>query len=103
RRRHTRFSRDWSSDVCSSDLPALAGHQGDSRMLNRLLSTKPMEPAPHVDAGEPVEGSLQGEATLRRTLTARQLVLLGVGAVIGRSEERRVGKEGAARWPEERR
>src|SRR5690606_39643829 len=23
RRRHTRFSRDWSSDVCSSDLTAL--------------------------------------------------------------------------------
>src|SRR5690606_40591757 len=23
RRRHTRFSRDWSSDVCSSDLEAL--------------------------------------------------------------------------------
>src|SRR5690606_39800933 len=23
RRRHTRFSRDWSSDVCSSDLPNL--------------------------------------------------------------------------------
>src|SRR5207302_6566623 len=23
RRRHTRFSRDWSSDVCSSDLSAL--------------------------------------------------------------------------------
>src|SRR5690606_7653083 len=27
RRRHTRFSRDWSSDVCSSDLLALAGDQ----------------------------------------------------------------------------
>src|SRR5690606_8760444 len=27
RRRHTRFSRDWSSDVCSSDLvPRLQGH-----------------------------------------------------------------------------
>src|SRR5690606_18139364 len=26
RRRHTRFSRDWSSDVCSSDLQ---GHRGD--------------------------------------------------------------------------
>src|SRR5690606_26557941 len=25
RRRHTRFSRDWSSDVCSSDLAGLAG------------------------------------------------------------------------------
>src|SRR5690606_39589728 len=24
RRRHTRFSRDWSSDVCSSDLPRLS-------------------------------------------------------------------------------
>src|SRR5690606_39970679 len=24
RRRHTRFSRDWSSDVCSSDLASLA-------------------------------------------------------------------------------
>src|SRR6266700_5232544 len=26
RRRHTRFSRDWSSDVCSSDLVAPRGH-----------------------------------------------------------------------------
>src|SRR5436309_14593206 len=25
RRRHTRFSRDWSSDVCSSDLTATVG------------------------------------------------------------------------------
>src|SRR2546429_7181511 len=25
RRRHTRCSRDWSSDVCSSDLPLMAG------------------------------------------------------------------------------
>src|SRR5690606_39579758 len=24
RRRHTRFSRDWSSDVCSSDLPGIS-------------------------------------------------------------------------------
>ena len=52
-------------------------------MLRSLMRVKPVEPAPHVDAGEPVEGSLQGEATLKRTLTARHLVLLGVGAVIG--------------------
>src|SRR5690606_40512704 len=26
RRRHTRFSRDWSSDVCSSDLPVERHH-----------------------------------------------------------------------------
>ncbi|HRN59048.1 MAG TPA: amino acid permease [Chiayiivirga sp.] len=42
-----------------------------------------MAPSGHVDAGEPVEGSLEGEATLKRTLTARQLVMLGIGAVIG--------------------
>jgi APA family basic amino acid/polyamine antiporter len=52
-------------------------------MSKSLFRVKPVEPAPHVDAGEPVEGSLEGEATLKRTLTARHLVLLGVGAVIG--------------------
>src|SRR5690606_15336322 len=32
RRRHTRFSRDWSSDVCSSDLleAAAAARRGDA-------------------------------------------------------------------------
>ena len=48
-------------------------------MSNSLFRVKPVEPAPHVDAGEPVEGSLQGEATLKRTLTARHLILLGIG------------------------
>jgi APA family basic amino acid/polyamine antiporter len=52
-------------------------------MLKNLLMTKPVAPAPHVDAGEPVEGSLQGEASLKRALTARQLVMLGIGAIIG--------------------
>src|SRR5690625_1044304 len=28
RRRHTRWPRDWSSDVCSSDLPSFRGHGG---------------------------------------------------------------------------
>src|SRR5690606_30885985 len=37
RRRHTRFSRDWSSDVCSSDVPAvLVALQGLS-VLRLLL------------------------------------------------------------------
>jgi len=47
-----------------------------------LFITKPVEASPHVDAGE-TEGSLQGEATLKRALTARHLVMLGIGAVIG--------------------
>jgi APA family basic amino acid/polyamine antiporter len=52
-------------------------------MLKNLFAIKPVGPAPHIDAGEPVEGSLDGEPTLKRTLTARQLVFLGIGAVIG--------------------
>src|SRR5690606_23323037 len=48
-----------------------------------LFRTKPVTAAPHVDAGEPVEGSLHGEVSLRRVLTARHLVLLGIGAIIG--------------------
>ncbi|HEX7116812.1 MAG TPA: amino acid permease [Steroidobacter sp.] len=48
-----------------------------------LFITKPVEPSPHVDAGEPVEGGLHGEPTLKRVLTARHLVMLGIGAVIG--------------------
>lgn len=52
-------------------------------MASQLFATKPVSAAPHVDAGEPVEGTLAGEATLKRVLTARHLVLLGIGAVIG--------------------
>src|SRR5688572_13408270 len=52
-------------------------------MLKNLLATKPIMPSPRVDAGEPVEGGLPGEASLNRVLTARHLVLLGIGAVIG--------------------
>jgi APA family basic amino acid/polyamine antiporter len=48
-----------------------------------LFRTKPITAAPHVDAGEPVEGSLNGEVTLKRSLTAGHLVMLGIGAVIG--------------------
>lgn len=52
-------------------------------MLKDLFVTKPISAAPHVDAGEPVEGGIGGEMSLQRVLTARQLVLLGIGAVIG--------------------
>src|SRR5690606_39355203 len=38
RRRHTRFSRDWSSDVCSSDLKAMAS--GPSAVLATWFELK---------------------------------------------------------------
>src|SRR5688572_18764222 len=47
-----------------------------------LFRTQPVTAQPHVDAGE-VHGGIEGEATLKRVLTARHLVMLGIGAVIG--------------------
>src|SRR5690606_40401729 len=35
RRRHTRFSRDWSSDVCSSDLTHRVANSAASAMVSR--------------------------------------------------------------------
>src|SRR3546814_5810794 len=52
-------------------------------MFKQRVATKPVQPAGHVDVGEPFEGSLEGEPTLKRTLTGTQLILLGIGAVIG--------------------
>src|SRR5690606_39790765 len=36
RRRHTRFSRDWSSDVCSSDLAVMFGHKQMQVAINAI-------------------------------------------------------------------
>src|SRR5690606_41187006 len=38
RRRHTRFSRDWSSDVCSSDLPRKLSNKPRKHQKRRLPS-----------------------------------------------------------------
>src|SRR2546430_3999474 len=41
RRRHTRFDCDWSSDVCSSDLPVIEGmDQHQQTAFNMLRSPK---------------------------------------------------------------
>ena len=48
-----------------------------------LFRTKVVGHSPHVDAGEPADSTNPEARTLKRALTARQLVLLGIGAVIG--------------------
>src|SRR5690625_5722914 len=46
RRRHTRWPRDWSSDVCSSDLPRRAFRRPmDATALLRDLATRPRDAA----------------------------------------------------------
>src|SRR3712207_7660606 len=84
RRRHTRYWRDWSSDVCSSDLKLIAH-----------ASVKPC-----TSGSAPLAGCLaplvqgKGELLFRRPLTADEVARY----VEVRSEERRVGKECRSRW-----
>src|SRR5207245_5123435 len=73
RRRHTRCYRDWSSDVCSSD----------------LTTTQPVNVAEleaRFDAGAEITPEALKEKGLIRSTR------------VDRSEERRVGKECRARW-----
>src|SRR5690606_39307452 len=78
RRRHTRFSRDWSSDVCSSDLD----RGGDCRE-----PASPWIGACGFDTAGEVMAWLFGDAG---TAPANE-------ATGERSEERRVGKEWRSR------
>src|SRR5690606_40532619 len=90
-RRHTRFSRDWSSDVCSSDLHAM--HVGDGgQHLGGAGADALADGAAfgeHVAAGGKLVAldDLAG-AGLHGLRTGLQDVQLAVV----RSEERRVGK-----------
>ena len=79
RRRHTRCSRDWSSDVCSSDLLGL-----DCEMSARPCSSVCCS----------VSTLLLG--VLSPVLSV--LAIMSKMSVCTRSEERRVGKECRSRW-----
>src|SRR5690606_40940663 len=96
RRRHTRFSRDWSSDVCSSDLAnALANSLASAfRSSNRLrLAWQP-------DANEVF--AIMDDDT-KKTLKDAGAVFHDWHTPHGydRSEEHRVGKECKSRVAQE--
>src|SRR5437870_9822735 len=79
RRRHTRWPRDWSSDVCSSDLDL------DVEIIN------PDHLIAHLTAGGKIEMEIKvekGRGYQPATVRVKPE---------GRSEERRVGKECRAR------
>src|SRR5437899_12377639 len=85
RRRHTRCLSDWSSDVCSSDLP-----------ISILVPVDPFV--------EPKPGELRYDAQIEHELDGSnphsyvRLYRRGVFVGYDRSEERRVGEEGRSRW-----
>src|SRR5207249_7231775 len=85
RRRHTRSKRDWSSDVCSSD----------------LKDPKPWKVvafggAPEVSVAQ-AASEREAQALLERNQVPSSAFRDRV-VVVGRSEERRVGKECRSGW-----
>src|SRR5690606_39500510 len=96
RRRHTRFSRDWSSDVCSSDLTALE-HAAHWPAVLSVLEWFAAHPRPGLYLRQlDIPGVDTKFIEAHRGLLMELLdVVLPEAAV--RSEERRVGKEGRGR------
>src|SRR5690606_40293822 len=93
-RRHTRFSRDWSSDVCSSDLVAPDGvglAEFRAVVVEHLLRHRglPADPGDVLATG----GSTAAVGELARTLPPGGRVAVEEPGYQRRSEERRVGKE----------
>src|SRR5690606_40528311 len=95
RRRHTIFSRDWSSDVCSSDLSGRSGISTEDTLLKEWPESGPK-------LVWQAEGAGRGYASA--AIADGRVYTLGDGSSLAadddeylRSEERRVGKGGRAR------
>src|SRR5207249_6096482 len=85
RRRHTRSKRDWSSDVCSSDLNAVMEPRPQS-VLTARKSTR-LTPSLSTYCSSP-SASISEGGLMRKIHGLPRLVIDAA-----RSEERRVGKE----------
>src|SRR5207249_6076351 len=95
RRRHTRSKRDWSSDVCSSDLNSKIGDtpvRGNfgAQLVHAQQSTTGF--CPGCGGGQPVSGG----TSYNDVLPSANIIFDLTPDV--RSEERRVGKESRCRW-----
>src|SRR5690606_39595357 len=88
RRRHTRFSRDWSSDVCSSDLFP------DAAIVDLAeQSIAAYDYAHRYPAGDAFLALAEAMIRHRDIVMATPVYWYAMSAQL-RSEERRVGKEG---------
>src|SRR5207302_5699015 len=95
RRRHTRFSRDWSSDVCSSDLIPTRNIEAAVERVRHVEREVRYQLAIEADDDFVV---VVGRVIRRDLLRRRHRRT----RVRDRSEERRVGKEcGVWGWPAE--
>src|SRR5690606_39723278 len=91
RRRHTRFSRDWSSDVCSSDLcNNICSIARDSNSVSHFYKIRIVVMS-LIYHNVPIIKSLRVPIKMPLSNQCRLV------AYLFRSEERRIGKECRAR------
>src|SRR5204863_5739923 len=95
RRRHTRSLRDWSSDVCSSDLVGYYRFYGLRDFTGALAEFQLAEKSlpNNVDVLKAIGLIQRRFAHWDEAITVLRRVV-----ELDRSEERRVGKEGSHLW-----
>src|SRR5207249_8489997 len=93
RRRHTRSKRDWSSDVCSSDLP--------SAILRRPFASRLAFSSCSLVRPKRRSRSRYQAIAASSCAASKSGHSVGVKYSSVRLEERRVGKEGRARGARE--
>src|SRR5690606_41128966 len=97
----TRFSRDWSSDVCSSDLSFEQTFSHPQVVHGQMVATVDSPVGP-LKLLAPAFQLSRTPATVRTTPPLHgqhtEEVLRWLGYTTERSEERRVGKRGRSRW-----
>src|SRR5690625_7503799 len=99
RRRHTRWPRDWSSDVCSSDLDRMPAFLPGEKLGEGLRPGKldPDERADlHAGLGE-VSEQIAGTLEIGRA-SCRERVESSVGAVALEKEKTRSEKRDRSKW-----
>src|SRR5207249_6667317 len=94
--RHTRSKRDWSSDVCSSDLP-LVLDEDPANLLRLYVAGFQHHPTPWTQMVRPLRGEppIKIEAVRAAVEGETRVMVSHLGSQrLDRSEERRVGEEG---------
>src|SRR5439155_15349853 len=94
--RHTRWPRDWSSDVCSSDLDDRpAAHHGNLALIRTIADeVAVMSGGTIVELGKVDDVLDAPQNPYTKALLADTPSMETALAAAGRSEERRVGKGG---------
>src|SRR5207253_5565225 len=101
-RRHTRWPRDWSSDVCSSDLNVIQSKVSAPPSALRFSRLVAMNPATNKVVWTHDDVATGGIAAGKSASCSSQVTTTAGGLVlIGRSEERRVGKGCRCGWARE--